>query len=149
MNDLPSMTYEIVSKRRNNSPNPIYSPEDAYCLLKHFYSAKKEHFIVITLNGSHLPITVSIISIGIANRTIVHPREVFIKAIEDRAIAIIVCHNHPSGSLKPSPEDNEITERLYEAGKVIGINVLDHIIFSRNGYASLRKEGYFTFNGDA
>jgi DNA repair protein RadC len=99
--------------------------------------------ILITLNGSHEPISVSIVSIGLVNKTVVHPREVFIRAIRDMASAIVICHNHPSGSLKASNEDNEITERILAAGKILGINVLDHIIFSKTGFISLRMEDYF------
>jgi DNA repair protein RadC len=68
---------------------------------------------------------------------------VFIRAIQDMASAIIICHNHPSGSLKASNEDIEITERMCEAGKLLGINVIDHIIFSKTGFVSLRKECIF------
>ena len=141
------MTYEIVSKRRKNKAAPVKTPADAYHLLQRYKNAKQEHFIVITLNGAHEPISVSLATIGLANRTVVHPREVFMQAIRDMACAIIICHNHPSGSLDASPEDNEITDRLCKAGELLGINVLDHIIFSHNGYASLRKEGYFKTGG--
>jgi len=137
------MVYEIVSKRRKKNPNPVITPDDAYELVKHYKNAEKEQFILITLNGNHRPISVSIVSIGLVNQTIVHPREVFIRAIKDNASAIIICHNHPSGNLYPSPGDNKITEMIYDAGELIGIKVLDHIIFSENGYASLRKDGYF------
>ena len=137
------MIYEIVSKRRKKSPAPIITPNDAYELVKRYQNAEKEQFILITLNGNHRPISVSIVSIGLVNKTIVHPREVFFQAIKDKASAIIICHNHPSGNLLPSPGDNEITEMICDAGELIGIKVLDHIIFSANGYASLRKGGYF------
>jgi DNA repair protein RadC len=136
------MKYQIVSERQISNPGTIKTPDDVYNLVKRYRNAKKEHFILITLNGAHEPISVSIVSIGLVNRTIVHPREVFAKAIKDMATAIIICHNHPSGSLKESDEDNEITERIYEAGKLLGINVLDHIIFSKTSFRSLRKEGY-------
>ena len=136
------MFYQIVSERRRNNPGAIRQASDIYNLVKPYWKAQKEHFIVVTLNGAHEPISVSIVSIGLVNKTIVHPREVFIRAIKDMATAIIICHNHPSGSLEPSPEDNEITERICKAGGLLGINVLDHIIFSKNGYASLREKGY-------
>jgi DNA repair protein RadC len=138
-----NMVYEIVSARRKKNPGTVTTPDDAYNLLKRYRNAQQEQFIVITLNGAHKPISVSLASIGLVNRAIVHPREVFIRAIKDNASAVILCHNHPSGFLKPSPEDNEITDRMCDAGELIGIRVIDHIIFSKNGYASLRKEGYF------
>ena len=137
------MVYEIVSKRKKKDHAPVTTPDDAYNLLKRYRNLKQEQFIVITLNGAHNPISVSIVSIGLVNSTVVHPREVFIRAIQDNASAIIICHNHPSGSLEPSTEDNDITERMCEAGELIGIKVIDHIIFSKNGYASLRRDGYF------
>jgi len=137
------MTYEIISKRQKNNNTPVKSPEDAYNLIKRYKNSSQEHFILITLNGAHEPITVSIVSIGLINRTIVHPREVFVRAIRDMAAAIIICHNHPSGSLKVSPEDSEVTERLEQVGELIGIEVIDHIIFSKNSYISLRNEGCF------
>jgi DNA repair protein RadC len=137
------MAYEIISKRRKNNTAPVRTPDDAFNLIRRYRDFRQEQFIVITLNGAHEPISVSIASIGIVNRTIVHPREVFVRAIKDMASAVIISHNHPSGSLKVSPEDNEITDRLTQAGELIGINVLDHIIFSKTGYTSLRKEGHF------
>ena len=77
-----------------------------------------------------------IVAIGIVNRSLVHPREVFRRAITDNAAAIIVAHNHPSGSLEPSDEDHEVTRRLVEAGQLLGISVLDHLVISREGYFS-------------
>jgi len=136
------MTYEIISKRKKRHPAMIKSPQDAFDLVRRYRDFQQEQFIVITLNGSHEPINVSIASIGIVNKTIVHPREVFVRAIQDMATAIIVCHNHPSGSLLVSPEDNEITERLCSAGELLGIHVLDHIIFTKTDFLSLRNEGY-------
>ena len=136
------MTFQIVSERRRKNPGVVKTPDDIYNLLKHYWDAEKEHFILITLNGAHEPISVSLVSIGLVNRTIVHPREVFIRAVRDMATAIVICHNHPSGSLDPSDEDKEITERICKAGEVLGIRVIDHIIFTKFGYASLRREGY-------
>jgi DNA repair protein RadC len=137
------MVYEIVSARQKKSPAKVITAEDAYNLLKPYWNAEQEHFIIITLNGAHKPIKVSIVSIGLVNRTVVHPREVFVRAIQDNATAIILCHNHPSGNLDASTEDREITERMCDVGELVGIRVIDHIIFSKTGYASLRKNGYF------
>jgi len=77
-----------------------------------------------------------VVSIGLVDRTPVHPREVFADALSDRASAIIVAHNHPSGSLEPSETDVEITGQLKSAGSVVGISLLDHIVFNRSGYFS-------------
>jgi DNA repair protein RadC len=104
---------------------------------------KQEQFILLTLNGAHNVISVSIVSIGLINQTIVHPREIFCKAISDRATSIIVCHNHPSGSLDLSKEDKKITMRIRKAGEIIGIPLLDHIVFTKTAFISMRKEGDF------
>jgi len=82
---------------------------------------------------------------GVLNKTIVHAREVFITAIRDNSAAVIVAHNHPSGSLEPSAEDIEISKRLCEAGDILGIAVLDHVIISKSGYYSLCEHGKLTF----
>ena len=137
------MTYQFVSERRLKREVIIKSPVEVYTLVKRYAAEKKEHFILLTLNGSHSVISVSIVSIGLVNKTIVHPREVYYRAISDMASAIIVCHNHPSGSLIPSEEDRLITKRLYEAGELIGIPLLDHVIFTKTGYSSMKKQGGF------
>jgi DNA repair protein RadC len=137
------MTYEIISERRIKYPEKIADPKNAYLLFKRYTKATKEQFLVLTLNAAHEPISISIVSIGTANRTVVHPREVFYKAIKDMASAIIVCHNHPSGKLEPSEEDMNITNRLNEAGKILGIRVLDHLIISKAGFLSFQKTGHF------
>jgi DNA repair protein RadC len=137
------MTYEIISERKVRNPVKINHPKDVYNLVKRYGKAKQEHFIVITLDGALQPISVSIASIGLVNRTIIHPREVFYRAIRDMAVSVIVCHNHPAGKLHPSPEDLAVTTSLCEAGKIIGIRILDHIIFSQTGYLSLREAGQF------
>ena len=98
---------------------------------------RQEHFSMITLNGAHEVIHYHLISKGTVNQSLVHPREVFAEAIAERAAAIICVHNHPSGNLTPSREDEEITKRLEEAGKLLGIPLLDHIIISKNGFQSL------------
>ena len=137
------MTYQIISERRLKRKVKVISPEEAYLLVKRYAAEKQECFILLTLNGSHNVISVSIVSIGLVNRTIVHPREVFAKAISDRASAIIVCHNHPSGAVDPSAEDKQVTREIFQAGEIIGIPLIDHIIFSKSGYTSLKKEGCF------
>jgi DNA repair protein RadC len=85
-------------------------------------------------------IGIHITTIGLINRVIIHPREVYIHAIIDNAFSIVLVHNHPSGNLKPSKEDEEITKQIKQAGDLLGINVLDHLIISKKGYYSFRKE---------
>ena len=137
------MTYQIISERKLRKNVTIRNPGVAYNLVKRYAKNKRELFILLTLNGAHNVISVSIVSIGTVNRTIVHPREIFIRAIKDSAVAIIVCHNHPSNDLKPSNEDIDITGNLYDAGKLLGIPLIDHIVFSKKGYISMRREGLF------
>ncbi len=106
------MTYQIVSERKLRYPVKISDPKDVYQAVKRYTRAKEEQFIVLTLNGTHEIISICIVSIGLVNKTIVHPREVFNRAIQDMASAIIVCHNHPSGKTEPSPKDLEVTTRI-------------------------------------
>jgi DNA repair protein RadC len=119
----------------------IRSPADLYPLIRHYADCKQERFLGISLNGAHEILAIRIVTIGLVNRTIAHPREVFADMIADRANAAIVAHNHPSGSMTPSPEDNGVTARLYEAGKILGINLLDHMIFTKNGFYSYSQDG--------
>jgi DNA repair protein RadC len=141
MNKENTMTYEIVSERTVKDPETLKTPVDIYNLVKRYASKEKEYFIVITLDGAHKPISICIATIGLVNRTLVHPREVFNKAVRDMATAIVVCHNHPSGSRSPSDEDKDITVRLVDAGEVLGIPVIDHLIITKTGYYSFTQEG--------
>jgi DNA repair protein RadC len=135
------MKYDLVSERHLRYSVKITNPADAYSVLKRYAKSKQEQFLLITLNGAHDIIGLAIISIGLVNRTIVHPREVFRPAIKDAATAVIVAHNHPSGHLEPSPEDIEITRHLIEVGELIGIPLLDHLVFSKTGFISLKERG--------
>jgi DNA repair protein RadC len=101
----------------------------------------KEHFKLIILNPRNKIIAISTISIGTLNASLVHPREVFKEAIIHNAASVVLAHNHPSGDTEPSEEDLKITRRLSEAGKILGIEVLDHIIITKNGFKSLAEEG--------
>jgi len=125
----------------------IASPRDAWPLIAHWADRKQERFICGSLNGAHEVIALRVVSIGLVNRTIVHPREVFADPIMDRASAVIVAHNHPSGRLDPSPEDLDITKRLGEAADVLGISLLDHIIFSEDGYFSFLEHQLLSGRG--
>jgi DNA repair protein RadC len=138
MNDLSNRF-----RTKKNHQGAISTPDDVYNIIKRYGNAPQEQFLVLTLNSAHEPISIGIATLGLVDRTIIHPREVFIRAIQDMASAVVICHNHPAGSLNPSSEDEEMTIKMREAGEVIGIQVIDHIIFSKNGFISLRKEGYF------
>ena len=101
----------------------------------------KEHFKLILLNPRNKIIRISTISIGTLNASLVHPREVFKDAITHSAASVVLAHNHPSGDPEPSEDDLKITKKLVESGKILGIEVLDHIIIAKNGFKSLANEG--------
>jgi DNA repair protein RadC len=136
-----SMTKMMFIGERKGKPIEIHSPIDSYEALKKFYSKRQEHFLVLTLNGANTVIAVRVVTIGLVNRTVIHPRELYRPAIIDNAVAVILAHNHPSGKTDPSIEDLAITERLVQAGELLGIRVLDHIIFSKSSYYSFLEHG--------
>jgi DNA repair protein RadC len=119
----------------------ILSPKQVWRELKDICENKKEHFVVFFLNVRNQEIKREIISVGILNASLIHPREVFESAILHSAAHIIVAHNHPSGNPEPSADDRKITKRLVEAGKLLGIEVLDHVIVTRDKYYSLQENG--------
>ena len=112
------------------------APADVLPLISYFADRKQEYFLCVSLNGDNEVITSRIVSVGLVNKTQVHPREVFADPITDRATAIIIAHNHPAGGLTPSKEDIEITRRLKTAGETLGIRLMDHIIFNQKDYYS-------------
>ncbi|GHV90259.1 hypothetical protein AGMMS50268_07620 [Spirochaetia bacterium] len=126
----------------------IRHPSDIVALTKRYSTKRQEHFLVITLNGLHSTIKKHIATIGLANKTIVHPREIFWWAIKDNASAVVLVHNHPSGCIKPSPEDNEATEQLCKAAKILGIRVLDHVIITKEDYYSYRQHELISDDGE-
>jgi DNA repair protein RadC len=130
---------EFGRRRWGSAGFSIKCPSDIYALIRHNADRKQERFISLSLNGAHEVLAVRVVTIGLVNRTIVHPREVFADIIQDRAAAFIVAHNHPSGRLYPSPEDNEITDRLQESAKILGLHFLDHLIFSETAWWSYRQ----------
>jgi len=130
-----SKRYLIKSNKR------ITDAKDVYDELKAFSSKSQEHFLTITLDGASHIINTRTVFIGTLNQSLVHPREVFADAITDRAAGIIIAHNHPSGTLEASRADVQITQRLKEVSKLVGIELLDHIILSRQGYYSFSDEG--------
>jgi len=117
----------------------IKKAEDIIPLIQHLANREQETFICITLSGAHEVIASRVITIGLVNLCQIHPREVFAQAITDRASAIIVAHNHPSGDLTPSKADLEITQRLKESAAILGVKFLDHIIFSKRGFCSIES----------
>ena len=131
-----------LGKRLNTKDRPeILSPEDVWKLCADFRGSKKEHFVAFYLDTQGKIIERQIVSIGTLDASLVHPREVFEPAVALHAASIIVAHNHPSGSLEPSVEDIEITKRLIHAGKILGIDLADHVIVSEKSFTSVKKSG--------
>jgi DNA repair protein RadC len=121
----------------------IRSPEDCanYCM-NDMRFLTQEHFVCLYLNTKNQVLHRQTIFIGSLNSSIVHPREVYKEAFRRSAASIICVHNHPSGDPTPSREDIEVTKRLAECGKIIGIDILDHIIIGEKKYVSLKEKGY-------
>ena len=134
---------EFARRRIKPEGARIETPADLLPHIRHYADRKQEHFLCATINGANEVINIRVISIGLIDRSPVHPREVFADAISDRACAIVVAHNHPNGSLKPSGSDLDVTKQLKAAGEVVGISLLDHIIFNRSGYFSFLEAGLF------
>ncbi|MBG9543554.1 RadC family protein [Cytobacillus firmus] len=121
----------------------IRSPEDGANYVMHeMRFLSQEHFVCLYLNTKNQVLHKQTIFIGSLNASIVHPREVFKEAFRRSAASIICIHNHPSGDPTPSKEDIEVTKRLAESGKIIGIDVLDHLIIGENKFVSLKEKGY-------
>ncbi len=130
---------EFSRRRLTPGIRKISYPTDILPAVRHYVTRPQEYFIVISLNGAHEIIKTRVVSIGILNRTLIHPREVFADALKERAASLIITHNHPSGNLSPSPEDREVTNRLVDSGELLGIKILDHIIFSDRDYFSFTE----------
>jgi DNA repair protein RadC len=125
-----------------NRDGAVRSPEDVYRQYRFLFDGlTRERFVVFILNSKNAVQAVEIVTEGILNSSLVHPRETFRSAILGLGVSIIVAHNHPSGNPEPSAEDLQITKQLVDAGKIVGIPVHDHIIFTERGYSSLAERG--------
>jgi len=138
--------FELARRLESYSDKPkprIKSPDDAYRIVApRLRRLKRETFKALCLNTKNQLIRVETISIGSLDASVVHPREVFRLAIQESAAAVILAHNHPSGDPEPSRQDIELTRRITEAGRLMGIEVLDHIIVGEDGrYVSLKDHG--------
>jgi DNA repair protein RadC len=138
---LLAAAFEFVRRRIRPEGVKINQPADVLPLINHFADRSQEHFLCVSLNGAHEVLSLRVITIGLVNKTQVHPREVFADVIAERATAIIVAHNHPSGNLEPSDSDRRLTQQLVEAGQILGIKVLDHVIISKKGFYSFSEVG--------
>lgn len=129
---VPDYIYECTRK------DTITKPEEAVPYFSELKTAEQETLQILTLNGSHAPIAVHTITVGLVNQSQCHNREVFRKAISDNAVSIMVAHNHPSGNTKPSDADIQATIKLFKASKIIGIELIDHLIITKNSFTSIR-----------
>ena len=144
---IPAKRVGIVSLKLVKEQSVLYetrvisNPYDAYKLIKNFLiDSDREKFVVACLDTKNQPVNISVVSIGSVNSAIVHPREVFKVAMLSNASKIICFHNHPSGNLKCSKEDENITNRLKECGEILGIELVDHIIVGDNNtYFSFKE----------
>jgi len=125
----------------------IKSPRDALPYLRQIQPCRQEKFAVLTLDGHHQVLGTHIVTVGLANQSQIHPRETFYPAVKDQAVSIIAAHNHPSGHLEPSEADLIATRKLHEAGKILGIPLLDHLILAESGIVSIREKHPGCFEG--
>jgi DNA repair protein RadC len=131
--------YELFKRRIIPQKHTISSPKAVPSLVNHLLEKNQETFIVISLNGAMNVIAIRVVALGTLNSCPVHPRDVYSDVLKDKAYGIIVVHNHPSGSLKPSQQDVQVTKRLVKAAEILGIAFIDHIIVSDSTYSSFRE----------
>lgn len=131
----------VEEEKLNKNKNAVIkTPKDIFPLLKEkVINFHKEYFMVASLDNRNKIISVDVVSIGTLSSNLIHPRETFETAIKNHAAAIIICHNHPSGELKPSEDDLIVTDNLIKAGKLLGIEVADHLIITKDGYFSFKE----------
>lgn len=132
-----------IFEHKKVSISQLLSPQDVFDSLKDIRLSKKEHFVVFFLDSRNQEIKREIVSVGTINASLVHPREVFEPAVKYLAVQVILAHNHPSGTLEPSEDDLTVNKRLVEAGKILGIEVLDHIIVTKDSFISFKEKGLF------
>lgn len=132
---------EFTRRRVKPAGIKINLPSDIVPHIRHYADRKQEHFICASVNGANEVVSIRVVTIGLVDRSHVHPREVFAAPIVDRASSVILAHNHPVGDLTPSREDVETTKRLRRAGEIMGITVLDHIVMNAGEYYSFVEKG--------
>lgn len=134
--------YQLIGRLGVRKGVQLRSPKDIYDFVRHYAYEDQEQLIVIGFNGSGDVLCCDVVTKGLADKTVVHPREVFKNVIKNSGISIVMVHNHPSGNLQPSSADKDITEQISLASKVLGIRLLDHLIISTYGYYSFREQGW-------
>ncbi len=127
---------ELGRRRKDRLKTIITKPSDIFNEVRHYASREQENLIVVMLNGAHEVLGTRVVTRGLIDRTIAHPRDLFAPAVEKRAVAICIAHNHPSGNLTPSLNDKEMTDRMVASSNILGIKLLDHIIFSHDDFYS-------------
>ena len=132
---------EFARRRFFDNPAVVREARDVLPSISHIAAKRQEYFLCISLNGANEVVGNRVITIGLLNSSQIHPREVFADVIAERASSVILAHNHPSGLLEASLEDIEVTNQMLEAGRILGITVLDHIIVTKKGYLSFKEEG--------
>ncbi|MBI2907310.1 MAG: DNA repair protein RadC [Chloroflexi bacterium] len=133
--------FELARRHLLKETVKISGARDVLPLLADIAGKQQEYFLCLSLNGANELIEKRVVTIGLLDKSPVHPREVFADVIADRAAAVIFAHNHPSGDLTPSQADRQTHDRLTEAGKILGIRVLDHVIVTRKGYYGFQEAG--------
>ncbi|MEE9145791.1 MAG: JAB domain-containing protein [Candidatus Tectomicrobia bacterium] len=141
MKGIPVYTVKLVRTGQIHYGTLRHSQDAEEIIQRYLEDVDREHFIVLLLDRKNNVTGINTVAIGSLSATVVHPREVFTPAILDKAAAIILAHNHPSGDPAPSPEDKAMTRKLVEAGKILGIQVLDHIIVGDERAYSFADEG--------
>ena len=131
--------FEFFSRCTERAIVSIITAKDIFPLVDFIISKKQEYLVAFNLDGRNRVISKNIITIGLIDQSLVHPREIFTGAIKEMAASIILVHNHPSGDLEPSMDDIKTTEKINQASKILGIPLLDHIIVSKNGYYSFKE----------
>jgi DNA repair protein RadC len=132
---------EFFRRRWNFRGVRVRDADILFSLLRHYADCRQERLISVSLNGAREVLAVRIVTVGLVNRAVAHPREIFADVITDRASALCIAHNHPSGVVFPSHEDDEVTKILVKAARILGISLLDHLIFSNDGFYSYHREG--------
>ena len=133
--------FELARRYLLKETVKIKSAKDILPLIADIANKQQEYFVCISLNGANEVIEKRIVTIGLVNSSQIHPREVFADVIADRAAAVIFAHNHPTGDPKPSDVDAKTHKQLTEAGKILGLRILDHIIVTKKGYFSFQEAG--------
>ena len=136
---LITAAFEFVRRHVKPTGLKISQPSDVLPLIQHYGDRTQEHFLCISLNGANEVIQTRVVTIGLVNQSHVHPREIFSDVIVERASAIIMAHNHPSGRVEPSREDAEVTQRIKTAGDLLVLELLDHVVFTREQYYSFAE----------